>query len=56
MVSCVHRKFQTRAGLSGDINKSFEYVTIADSKFSNRVLHGMNDAREHIHKLGNNMT
>ena len=39
MVSCVHRKkFQTLAGASGDINKSFECVTITDSKFSNRVL------------------
>ena len=38
MVSCVHRKCQTRAGVSGDINKSFECVTITDSKFSNRVL------------------
>ena len=36
MVSCVHRKCQTRAGVSGDINQSFECVTITDSKFSNR--------------------
>ena len=28
MVSCVHRKCQTRAGVSRDINKSFECVTI----------------------------
>ena len=35
MVSCVHRKFRTQAG---DINKSFECVTITDGKFSNRVL------------------
>ena len=38
MVSSVHRKCQTRAGVSGDINESFECVTITDSKFSNRVL------------------
>ena len=37
MVSCVHRKCQTRAGVSRDINKSFECVTITDSKFSNSV-------------------
>ena len=36
MVSSVQRK--TRAGVLGDINKSFESVTIADSKFSNREL------------------
>ena len=28
---------QTRAGVSGDINKSFECVTKTDSKFFNRV-------------------
>ena len=38
MVSCVHRKCQIRAGVSGDVNKTFECVTITDSKFSNRVL------------------
>ena len=38
MVCCVHRKRQTRAGVSGDFNKQFECVTITDSKFSNRVL------------------
>ena len=38
MVSCVHRKCQTRAGVSGDVNKALECVTITDSKFSNRVL------------------
>ena len=38
MVSCVHRKCQTRAGVSGDVNKTLECVTITDSKFSNRVL------------------
>ena len=38
MVSCVSRKCQTRAGVSGDINKSFECVTITGSKFSNTVL------------------
>ena len=34
MVSCVQRKCQTRAGVSGDVNKTFEGVTINDSKFS----------------------
>ena len=38
MVRCVHRKCQTRAGVSGDVNKTLEFVTITDSKFSNRVL------------------
>ena len=38
MVSCVHSKCQTRAGVSGDINKTLECVTITDSKLSNRVL------------------
>ena len=38
MVSCVHRKCHTRAGVSGDINKTLECVTITDSKLSNRVL------------------
>ena len=38
MISCVHRKWQTRACVSEDINKSFECVTITDSKFSSRVL------------------
>ena len=38
MVSCVHRKYQTRAGVSGDVNKTLECVTKTDSKFSNRVL------------------
>ena len=38
MVSCVHRKCQTLAGVSGDVKKTLECVTIADSKFSNRVL------------------
>ena len=33
MVSCVHRKCQTRAGLSGDVNKTLECVIITDSKF-----------------------
>ena len=36
--SCVHRKCQTRAGVSGDVNKTLECVTIIDSKLSNRVL------------------
>ena len=38
MVSCVHRKCQTQAGVSGDVNEMLECVTITDSKFSNRVL------------------
>ena len=38
MVSCVHRKCQTRAGVSGDDNKMLECVNIANSKYSNRVL------------------
>ena len=38
MVSCVRRKCQTRAGVSGDINKTLECVTITDSKLSNIVL------------------
>ena len=38
MVSWVHCKYQTWAGVSGNIIKSFECVTITDSKFSNGVL------------------
>ena len=38
MVSCVHRKCQTRAGVSGDVHKTLECVTKTDSKFPNRVL------------------
>ena len=38
MVSCVRRKCQTRAGVSRDVNKTQECVTITDSKYSNRVL------------------
>ena len=38
MVSCVHLKCQTRAGVSGDVHKTLECVTITDSKFSDRVL------------------
>ena len=38
MVSCVHRKCQTRAGVSGDVNKTLECATITDSKLSIRVL------------------
>ena len=41
MVSCVHRKCQTREGVSGDVNKMLECVTITDSMFSNRVLEWM---------------
>ena len=38
MVSCAHRKCQTRVGVSGEVNKMFECATITGSKFSNRVL------------------
>ena len=38
MVSCVHHKCQTRAGVSGDVNKTLECVTITDSQFYIRVL------------------
>ena len=38
MVSCVHRKWETRAGVSGDVNKTLECDNITDSKFSNRVM------------------
>ena len=38
MVSYAHRKCQTRAGVSGDVSKTLECVTITESKFSNRVL------------------
>ena len=40
MVSCVHRKCQTLAGVSGDVNKTVECVTITvtGSKFSHRVM------------------
>ena len=35
MVSCVHRKCQTRAGVPGEANNTLECVTKTDSKFSN---------------------
>ena len=38
LVSCIHRKCQTPAGISGDVNKTLECVTITDSELSNRVL------------------
>ena len=38
MASCVNRKCQTRAGVSGDVNKTLECVTKTDCKFSNGVL------------------
>ena len=38
MVSYVHRKCQTRAGVSGEVNRTLECVTITDSNFSNSVL------------------
>ena len=37
MVSRIRRKCQTRAGVSGDINKALECVTITYSKLSNTV-------------------
>ena len=37
MVSCIGRKCQTRADVSGDIYKTLECVSITDSKLSNRV-------------------
>ena len=33
MVCCIHRKCQTRAGVSWDVNKALECVTITDRKF-----------------------
>ena len=33
-VSCIHRKCQTRAGVSEYINKMLECVTITDSRLS----------------------
>ena len=33
MVSCFHRKCQTRAGVPGDVNKTLECVTKTDSNF-----------------------
>ena len=41
MVSSDHRKCQTRAGVSGDVNKTLACVSITDSKLSNRVLECM---------------
>ena len=41
MVSCVHCKCQSWAGVSGDVNKTLECVTITDSKFYFRVLEWM---------------
>ena len=38
MASYVHRKCNTRAGVSGDVSKTLECISITDSKFSNRVL------------------
>ena len=66
MVSCVHRLLKIQAGLSGHSNKSFECVSIADNRFSDRVVVRKkikekekmftNDAKEPTHKLGNNIT
>ena len=38
MESSIHRKCQTRAGVSWDDNTTLECVTITERKFSNRVL------------------
>ena len=38
MVGCVHRKWQNRDGVSRDVNKTLECVTITNSKFLNRVM------------------
>ena len=38
MVSYVHRKCQIRSGVSGDVDKMLECVTITDNEVSNRVL------------------
>ena len=38
LFSYVHRKCKTQAWVSGDINKSFECVTIANSKLSDVVV------------------
>ena len=54
MVSWVHRKCQTRAGVSGDVLKTLECVTKTESKFPKSS--GMNNAKENIHKWVNNMT
>ena len=39
MVSCIHCKCQTRAGVPGNINKTIDCVTKTDGKFFNRVLY-----------------
>ena len=55
-VSCVHRKCQTRAGVSWHINTSNECVNIADRKFSDRSSSGMNDVKyinSTVLRLGN---
>ena len=49
IVSCVQRKCQTRAGISGDVNKTLESVIITESKFSNRVLEQMTPKSTSIH-------
>ena len=38
MFSWVSRKYQTQAGVSGDVYKTLECVSKTDSKFSDRVL------------------
>ena len=38
LVSRVHRKCLTRAGVSGDVYKTLQCITKTDSKFSHRVL------------------
>ena len=50
MFSSAYRKCQTRPGVSGNVNKAFECVTLTDSKFSNIEFSGINDDTAHIHK------
>ena len=50
MDSSVQSRCQTRAGVYMYFNKTLECFTITDSMFSKSS--GMNDAKEHIHKLG----
>ena len=51
MVSCVYRKCQTRAGVSEDVNMTFECITITYSKFSNTVLVWMTPESTSINRV-----
>ena len=51
MVSWVHRKCQTRAGVPGDVYKMLECATETDSKFSNRVLIWMTPKSTSINRV-----